>query len=163
MVAKAPGPEPTANTSEGPLPHTPKRESVVPELMDDQLAPSKCRMAPPNPTAKTSAGRPPHPPQREPGVAEPMDDHHAPQKCRMAPPVVPTAKTSAGPLPQTPSRLALPKFIGDHSDLQSGLHPSPATVLPSSQISPSIASTTPLPQPSGTQIPLRQMPWGVSA
>jgi len=51
---------PTRKTSPGSVPHTPRRSLIVPEVMSDQLVPSKWTTVPRSPTAKTSPRPVPH-------------------------------------------------------------------------------------------------------
>src|SRR3954453_15003369 len=77
------GSTPNAQTSSGPLPHTPKRSAVVPLALCDHAEPSKWTMAPPSPTAQTSRGPLPHTRCRFFVVGLALDAHAEPSKWAM--------------------------------------------------------------------------------
>src|SRR4029077_12017235 len=77
---------PTAHTSPGPLPHTPRRETVVPLVTADQAVPFQCAMAPPAPTAHTSSGPLPHTPANAVAAGGALAAHHPPGQAAELPP-----------------------------------------------------------------------------
>src|SRR5271165_6159636 len=86
---------PTAQTSLGPLPHSPMRLAVVLLMTADQAVPFQWTMLPASPTAQTSVGPLPHT-ALSPGAVPIAVDQTMPFQCSMMP--WPTAHTSLGPL-----------------------------------------------------------------
>src|SRR5690349_3593147 len=89
---------PTAQTSFGPLPHTPWRYCAMPEGTKVQEVPSQCKVVPP--TAQTSSGPLPH--RASSGSVVPLGS--APQKWPFQwsiTPLSPAAQASSAEVPHT--------------------------------------------------------------